>query len=56
MDILTLTDALAFPSLGVVMLSGFDDGAAGGATNRLLYENSDGLLLEDSSGDLALES
>lgn len=29
--------------------------AAGGATNRLLEENGDGLLLEDSSGDLALE-
>lgn len=26
-----------------------------GATNRLLMENSDGVLLEDSSGDLALE-
>lgn len=26
-----------------------------GATNRLLMENSDGILLEDSSGDLALE-
>ncbi len=28
---------------------------AGAATNRLLLENGDGLLLEDSSGDLALE-
>lgn len=55
MDVLNLSDDLAFPSLGVFLLSGFDDGA-GAATNRLLYENSDGLLLEDSSGDLALES
>ena len=41
--------------LGVVILSGFDDGAAGG-TNRLLLENGNGLLIEDSSGDIALES
>lgn len=27
----------------------------GGGTNRLLYENSDAILLENSSGDLALE-
>jgi len=29
--------------------------AGGAATNRLLEENGDGLLLEDSSGDVALE-
>lgn len=55
MEILTITDELAFPSMGVFLLSGFDDGGAAVSTNRLLDENSDGLLLEDSSGDLALE-
>lgn len=28
---------------------------AAAGTNRLLYENSDGILLEDSSGDLELQ-
>jgi hypothetical protein len=40
--------------MGVLVLSGWDDGG-GAATNRLLFENGDGLLLEDSSGDLALD-
>ena len=55
MMIQDLGDADLMMGLGLIILSGFDDGAAGG-TNRLLEENGDGLLLEDSSGDLALES
>lgn len=47
-------DDMAFPAFGLLMLSGWEDSTSGG-TNRLLLENGDGLLLEDSSGDLALE-
>ena len=48
-------DPVAFTGLSPLVLSGWDDGA-GGATNRLLLEDGSGLLLEDSSGDLELES
>lgn len=41
---------------GFLTLLGVGARAVISATNRLLYENSDGILLEDSSGDIALES
>lgn len=39
----------------LLTLLGVAIGAVSAATNRLIYENSNGILLENSSGDLALE-